>query len=90
MPLDPVLVLVVVDHEAGLVIPLLQTLHSHPSVILVNVKYKKTKYFVLRLFDEVCSDYNEVNEEAESKRQETPERLPRDFRETSERLLRDF
>ena len=29
-----------------------------------------TKYFVIRWFDEVCSEYNEVNEEAESKRHE--------------------
>ena len=26
----------------------------------------KTKYFVLRWFDEVCSEYNEVNQEAET------------------------
>ena len=30
----------------------------------------RTKYFVLRWFDEVCSEYNEVNEEAVSKRRE--------------------
>ena len=30
----------------------------------------KTKYFVLRWFDEVCFEYNELNEEAESKRLE--------------------
>ena len=29
----------------------------------------KTKYFVLHWFDEVCSENNEVNEEAESKRE---------------------
>ena len=34
MPLDPVLVLVVVDHEARLVIPLLQPLHRHAAVVL--------------------------------------------------------
>ena len=34
MPLDPVLVLVVVDDEARLVIPLLQPLHRHPAVVL--------------------------------------------------------
>ena len=34
--------------------------------------FNKTKYFVLCRFDEVslCSEYNEVNEEAESKRHE--------------------
>ena len=34
MPLDAVLVLVVVDHEARLVIPLLQPLHRHAAVVL--------------------------------------------------------
>ena len=37
--------------------------------MLVQIFYdNKTKYFVLYWFDEVCSEYNEVNEEAESKR----------------------
>ena len=31
----------------------------------VNFHSNKTKYFVLRCFDEVCSENNEVNEEAE-------------------------
>ena len=33
----------------------------------------RTKYFVLRWFDEVCSENNEVNEKAESKRLEREE-----------------
>ena len=56
----------------------------------------KTKYFVLRWFDEVCSEFNDVNEEAESKKSvrecETVEILPSDFRdsrETPKRVLRD-
>ena len=34
MPLDPVVILVVVDHQTGLVVPLLQTFHSHPALAL--------------------------------------------------------
>ena len=39
-------------------------------VLAAYLGYNKTKYFVLRWFDEVCSENNEVNEEAESKRLE--------------------
>ena len=46
MPLDPVLVLIVVNDETGLVVPLLQTLHRHPGIILMgngfNLKHFKT------------------------------------------------
>ena len=34
MPLDAVVVLVVVDDQTGLVIPLLQPLHRHPALAL--------------------------------------------------------
>ena len=63
--------------------------------------WNKTKYFVLRRFDELCSEYNEVNEEADSKRGEREcwetveiiivfsERLLRDCRRTGERLPKD-
>ena len=55
-------------------------------VLAAYLGYNKTKYFVLRWFDEVCSQYNDMNARDS---QETPERLPRDSRETPERFPRD-
>ena len=48
-----------------------------------TIQVYKTKYFVLHWFDEVCSENNEVNEEAESKRQ------LKDSQKTAERQKRD-
>ena len=50
----------------------------------------KTKYLVLRLFDEVCSENNEVNEKVVSKRLERAERPLKYSQKTAvEILLRD-
>ena len=58
------------------------------------IKSNKTKYFVLRRFDEVYSDRFKRDSQETPKRlprdsQETPKRLPRDFRETALRLSED-
>ena len=44
----------------------------------------KTTYFVLCWFDEVCSEFNDVNEEAESKKSVREARLLRYCQVTSE------
>ena len=75
-------------------------IHSNYSNCYIAYLNNKTKYFMLCRFDEVCSEYNEVNDEAESKRHQrvcwetvdilpSAKRLLRDCWETAERLLRD-
>ena len=46
----------------------LKSLVSGRLILIQNDN--KTKFFVLRWFDKVCSENNEVNEEAERKRLE--------------------
>ena len=61
------------------------------NMIISNSTVNKAKYFVVRWIDEIYTEYNDVNEEGESKRseRESAERLFRYCQVNSERLLRD-